>query len=243
MDILTANEMYRKITGKYPVVKVIKENGFICLNDIVKPFPGARLSVLLKLIDPVSNVVSKIINNESVIVKEGRGGGVYAHPSIVHAVQALISPEVFFDMISKYDTFSNSKDSDVMELELRRSEDLVRASMNKNEKTQCVYVIKDMHNNHIKIGISDKPEDRIKSFSCGSVSPFNVEYQTEQMKKEDAREIETQLHFIYSGKKVKGEWFEEDIKPEVINILSMNYQERKVKLSEIYAKRQKEIQC
>lgn len=75
-----------------------------------------------------------------------------------------------------------------------------------------VYLLKLSESGYYKIGISSNSRNRILQLSTGNPEDINLIniYKTKYYK-----QIETYLHNIYIHKKIKGEWFNLDIKDEL----------------------------
>jgi len=70
---------------------------------------------------------------------------------------------------------------------------------------RSVYIIKNVENEHIKIGIGFNASKRLKQLQTGSSSKLELVYEREV---EYASRVEKALHSIYSIFRVHGEWFQ-----------------------------------
>lgn len=79
-----------------------------------------------------------------------------------------------------------------------------------------MYVIGEEGGDHVKIGKSVKPKQRLKSLSTGT--PRELELVT-KAEVENASEVEQTLHQKYDEYRVTGEWFKasDDIRMEIVN--------------------------
>ncbi len=83
-------------------------------------------------------------------------------------------------------------------------------------REEYVYVIGEEGGDHVKIGKSVKPKQRLKSLSTGT--PRELELVT-KAEVENASEVEQTLHQKYDEYRVTGEWFKasDDIRMEIVN--------------------------
>lgn len=84
-------------------------------------------------------------------------------------------------------------------------------------KRQYVYIIRDNHKEHIKIGIATDPHKRLAQLQTGNSTPLELEYVSYVCS--NASEIEASLHKHFKDKHVFGEWFDAN-SSEVIEFLS-----------------------
>lgn len=221
MTIQKANENYKERNGDYPYIRIL-ENDFMCINDFLLSFPETNIKTVLNAIKHLIGVIEKDIGKVCIIKKEGRSGGTYAHPAVLHAVAAIVSPEYFYSIIQYYDIFWESSANDVQELKERRMADKLYADIFKGKeeagkiKDTVIYLIKDGKHGSLKIGISNNPRKRIKAFACGSISNYEIVYSSRLMKQKDASDIEKSLHKKYNDSNIAREWFNIKIKEAVI---------------------------
>lgn len=76
------------------------------------------------------------------------------------------------------------------------------------KKTGYIYFITDGIG-HIKIGVTDAPERRIKQLQTGNANFLEIIFQIETDSMEEAYEVEALLHEMFSDNRINGEWFEE----------------------------------
>lgn len=79
-------------------------------------------------------------------------------------------------------------------------------------KTNKIYLIKSLNEGLYKIGVSNRPNNRLKEVQTGNPSPVGIVHLYES---ENAYKIESVLHNRYSHYNTHGEWFELSIKEEV----------------------------
>jgi hypothetical protein len=70
-----------------------------------------------------------------------------------------------------------------------------------------VYVVKQVGGDHYKIGRTVDPDDRLTTFNVKL--PFPVEFEI-LIKCEDMYKLESDLHYQYASKRIRGEWFQLD---------------------------------
>lgn len=75
--------------------------------------------------------------------------------------------------------------------------------MKKSNKDQCIYLLNS--NGLYKIGISNRPEKRLKQFKTGNPSIQLICY---SQKVFFAQWLEKHLHKLFSKDNVNGEWFQ-----------------------------------
>jgi len=75
-----------------------------------------------------------------------------------------------------------------------------------------IYLIKSLNEGIYKIGVSKRPNKRLKELQTGNPSPVEILYLYET---ENAYKIEKSLHNRYSHFNTHGEWFELSIKEEM----------------------------
>ena len=75
-----------------------------------------------------------------------------------------------------------------------------------------VYLMKDNNNNLYKIGVSNNPQKRLKTFQTGNAGDVELIYEIEC---DSPHIVEGTLHKYFRTYKVKNEWF--DLDNEVVN--------------------------
>jgi predicted GIY-YIG superfamily endonuclease len=91
--------------------------------------------------------------------------------------------------------------------------------------SKYVYLISDINNYTYKIGISNNPENRLKSLQTGNDRVLKIIH---KVICENYNKVENALHNKYEFLKVNGEWFElteEDVKifPESCKKMDENF--------------------
>lgn len=89
------------------------------------------------------------------------------------------------------------------ELEAKREAQKAVRKANKT-KAGFVYVVKQVGGDHYKIGRTADPDDRLRTFNVKL--PFPVEFEI-LIKCDDMYKLESDLHYQYASKRVRGEWF------------------------------------
>lgn len=88
------------------------------------------------------------------------------------------------------------------------------------QKPCTVYVIGRVGgSNFSKIGISDNPENRLKSLQTGSPHRLFLAFQLEMRCRADAIEVESLAHELMDSARMNGEWFA--ISPEASRIVTL----------------------
>ena len=85
-----------------------------------------------------------------------------------------------------------------------------------NRNRHYVYIIENVDNGAIKIGVGNNPDGRLKQLQTGSVSELELVYRSNLCS--NAFEVEKFMHDKFSDKHIRGEWYSID-KTEVINEL------------------------
>ena len=80
---------------------------------------------------------------------------------------------------------------------------------NKNIKNNFVYIIRHGNQRIYKIGISDKPEKRVKQLQTGNPYPLKIIFQTSIISSIHCRKVESVIHKYLKekGHWMRGEWF------------------------------------
>jgi hypothetical protein len=94
------------------------------------------------------------------------------------------------------------KEREQLEAERRAAKEA--AKQLPRDSSGYVYVLKEINGNHYKIGRTNNPENRAKTF--GVKLPFRVEY-THLIKTDDMFTLESELHYRYHHCRIDGEWF------------------------------------
>lgn len=76
-------------------------------------------------------------------------------------------------------------------------------------KKGYIYFLDD-HNGHIKIGITDNLERRMKQLQTGNALELTLIHHIKVGDMTEAFELESLLHHALNNSKVKNEWFEKD---------------------------------
>lgn len=76
---------------------------------------------------------------------------------------------------------------------------------NERQKVKHIYIIKNLENNRIKIGIADDVKARFESIICSSGCRLEIVYVSK--KTERAKEIESIIHCQLDEFRYIGEWF------------------------------------
>ena len=79
--------------------------------------------------------------------------------------------------------------------------------------TKSIYVIENMDNGRVKIGVSDNPERRIKNLMMQGGCLMTIRYASHQI--ENYSEIESNLHSMFIEKRYVGEWFNVGVKESI----------------------------
>ena len=85
-----------------------------------------------------------------------------------------------------------------------------------NRMRQFVYIIENVDNGAIKIGVGNDPNKRLKQLQTGSVSELELVYQSNVCS--NAFDIEAECHHHFEEYHIRGEWYDVS-KNEVINYL------------------------
>ena len=85
-----------------------------------------------------------------------------------------------------------------------------------NRLRQFVYIIENVDNGAIKIGVGNDPNKRLKQLQTGSVSELELVYQSNVCS--NAFDIEAECHHHFEEYHIRGEWYDVS-KNEVINYL------------------------
>ena len=85
-----------------------------------------------------------------------------------------------------------------------------------NRLRQFVYIIENVDNGAIKIGVGNDPAKRLKQLQTGSVSELSLVYQSNVCS--NAFDIEAECHHHFEKYHIRGEWYDVS-KNEVINYL------------------------
>ena len=80
---------------------------------------------------------------------------------------------------------------------------------NKNIQNNFVYIIRHGNQRIYKIGISDKPEKRVKQLQTGNPYPLKIIFQTSIISSIHCRKVESVIHKYLKekGHWMRGEWF------------------------------------
>ena len=80
---------------------------------------------------------------------------------------------------------------------------------NKNVQKNFVYIIRHGNQRIYKIGISDKPEKRVKQLQTGNPYPLKIIFQTSIISSIHCRKVESVIHKYLKekGHWIRGEWF------------------------------------
>jgi predicted GIY-YIG superfamily endonuclease len=76
--------------------------------------------------------------------------------------------------------------------------------------TKAIYLIENMENGRIKIGVSDNPSKRIKSLMSQGGCLMTLRYESHQIT--NFSKIESDLHSMFVESRFVGEWFNIDLK-------------------------------
>ncbi len=85
-----------------------------------------------------------------------------------------------------------------------------------------VYIIENTYLHDTKIGISNRPEKRIKQLQTGSSRPLKIQYTVKFTTRDEATKVEYQLHKKFSKHRLTGEWFDIDYR-KVIKYIDDKY--------------------
>ena len=79
----------------------------------------------------------------------------------------------------------------------------------KNVQNNFVYIIRHGNQRIYKIGISDKPEKRVKQLQTGNPYPLKIIFQTSIISSIHCRKVESVIHKYLKekGHWIRGEWF------------------------------------
>ncbi len=85
-----------------------------------------------------------------------------------------------------------------------------------------VYIIENTYLHDTKIGISNKPEKRIRQLQTGSSRPLKIRHIIKFNTRYEATKVEEALHKKYSKHRLTGEWFDIDYR-KVIKYVEDKY--------------------
>lgn len=85
--------------------------------------------------------------------------------------------------------------------------------------TKSIYVIENLDNGRVKIGVSDNPEHRIKILMCQSGCQMVLRYKSHQI--DNHFEVEKNLHSMFIDKRFVGEWFNLSVKESITAVKRM----------------------
>lgn len=227
---------FEYMEGFYPICKATK----ISFNEIGKQikiqiFNGSLyLSVFLDKKSRWKDVSLKIYNDEDTsLIKESfrtRDGDTFVAFELSMSLLAMIvatKSEVYLTSKSDPDSY-NLKLSDPLYSEIyndlksdKRALSLLKTEAETGSSTAnrvcSVYLMKNLKNGNVKIGISEDPRYREKTLN--SEEP-DIELLTSKLfnSRENALKIEKMLHLQFSEYRVRGEWFSLD--PEDILLIT-----------------------
>lgn len=90
-----------------------------------------------------------------------------------------------------------------------------------NRQRQCVYVIENMCNGAIKIGVAHNPEVRLQQLQTGSVDELRIVYTSYVCS--NAFNVESIVHQYFSDKHIRGEWYLVDVNDAITMLEKQNY--------------------